>query len=88
MAFAKTVAYICATPPQPEPIMEPVGWADMNVRGEDKGLSWTPGYFHTAPLYTTPPQRTPDLSEVKRIAAQLGWKPPSEWQGLTDENIS
>ena len=38
-------------------IDEPVAWADMDVRGEDKGLSWTPGQFHTQPLYTTPPQR-------------------------------
>lgn len=36
---------------------EPVAWADTNVRGEDKGLSWTPGYFHTTPLYTSPQRR-------------------------------
>ena len=34
---------------------EPVAWADMDVRGEDKGLSWTPGNFHTQPLFATPP---------------------------------
>jgi len=37
---------------------EPVAWADMYVRDRDVGLSWTPGQFHTVPLYTTPPQRT------------------------------
>ena len=36
---------------------EPVAWADMDVRGEDKGLSWTPGHFHKTPLYTAPPKR-------------------------------
>ncbi len=41
------------TPPAAQ--QEPVAWADMDVRGEDKGLSWTPGHFHTQPLYTTPP---------------------------------
>ena len=38
---------------------ELVAWADMDVRGEDKGLSWTPGHFHKTPLYATPPQRKP-----------------------------
>lgn len=42
-----------------QPEQEPVAWADMDVRGEDKGLSWTPGHFHKTPLYTTPPQRKP-----------------------------
>ena len=36
---------------------EPVAWADMAVRGEDKGLSWTPGHFHKTPLYTAPPKK-------------------------------
>jgi len=35
---------------------EPVAWADMAVRGDDKGLSWTQGYFHKTPLYTAPPK--------------------------------
>lgn len=36
---------------------KPVAWADMAVRGEDKGLSWTPGHFHKTPLYTEPPKK-------------------------------
>lgn len=52
-------------PAQPE--QEPVAWADMEVRGEDKGLSWTPGHFHKTPLYTTPPQRQPlTLREIEK----------------------
>jgi hypothetical protein len=47
---------------------EPVAWADMDVRGEDKGLSWTPGQFHTQPLYTAPQSVNdfePDWDTVK-----------------------
>ena len=47
---------------------EPVAWADMDVRGEDKGLSWTPGHFHTTPLYTEPQSINdfkPDWDTVK-----------------------
>jgi hypothetical protein len=40
-----------------QPDQEPVAWADMAVRGEDKGLSWTPGHFHKTPLYAAPPKR-------------------------------
>ena len=40
-----------------EKTLEPVAWADMAVRGEDKGLSWTPGHFHKTPLYTEPPKK-------------------------------
>jgi cell wall-associated NlpC family hydrolase len=62
------------TYPQPaQPKQEPVAWADMNVRGEDKGLSWTPGHFHTQPLYTTPP--TAPVQEPvawKNAAIRLG----------------
>jgi len=43
-----------------QPVQEPVAWADMEVRNRDVGLSWTPGQFHTVPLYTTPPA-APDL---------------------------
>jgi hypothetical protein len=32
----------------------------MEVRNRDVGLSWTPGQFHTVPLYNTPPA-APDL---------------------------
>jgi hypothetical protein len=39
-----------------QPEQEPVAWADMVVRGEEKGLSWTPGHFHKTPLYTAPRQ--------------------------------
>ncbi len=89
---------------EPEPSVEPVAWADMNVRGEDKGLSWTPGYFHTQPLYTAPPQAEPepvawqgvhdqtDLYYRKPLQADvrpLYTAPPQrEWQGLTDEEIT
>jgi hypothetical protein len=45
---------------EPAPVQEPVAWADMGTCDvdNDAGLSWTPGHFHTTPLYTTPPQRT------------------------------
>jgi hypothetical protein len=38
-------------------VQEPVAWADMGTRDidNDVGLSWTPGHFHTTPLYATPP---------------------------------
>jgi hypothetical protein len=43
-------------------VQEPVAWADMGTCDvdNDAGLSWTPGHFHTTPLYTTlsAPQRT------------------------------
>jgi hypothetical protein len=44
-----------------QPVQEPVAWADMGTRDVDNdvGLSWTPGYFHTQPLYTTPPAQRP-----------------------------
>jgi hypothetical protein len=48
---------------------EPVAWADMDVRGEDKGLSWTPGHFHTQPLYITPPaaQQEPRCAVIVEV---------------------
>jgi hypothetical protein len=54
---------------------EPVAWADMDVRGEDKGLSWTPGRFHTQPLYTIPPtaQRPPLTDEAIWRQYQALW---------------
>jgi hypothetical protein len=48
---------------------EPVAWADMAVRGENKGLSWTPGHFHQTPLYTAPPKR-----EWQGLTADEIWK--------------
>jgi len=64
-----------------QPEQEPVAWADMNVRGEDKGLSWTPGHFHTTPLYTTPPKREWQcLTDKERNSLWLdviGWGDPS-----------
>jgi Fe-S-cluster containining protein len=42
---------------------ESVAWADMAVRGEDKGLSWTPGHFHKTPLYTAPPKQWVGLTD-------------------------
>ena len=57
-----------------QPEQEPVAWADMDVRGEDKGLSWTPGHFHKTPLYTTPPQRKHNngvIAERQRIVNLL-----------------
>ena len=61
---SRTWAHVMVYAP-PAQQQEPVAWADMDVRGEDKGLSWTPGHFHKTPLYTTTPQRKP-LTE-KRI---------------------
>ena len=46
-----------------QPEQEPVAWADMAVRGEDKGLSWTPGHFHKTPLYTAPPKQWVGLTD-------------------------
>jgi hypothetical protein len=59
---------------QPEP--EPVAWHEPEAYGNVtvyKNWAKENGW---QPLYTAPPQRVPDLSEVKRIATQLGWKPP------------
>ena len=76
---------------------EPVAWADMDVRGEDKGLSWTPGHFHTQPLYTTPPAApVQERNFCERCGKRLGdghihtCTPPAaqrQWVGLTDEEI-
>jgi len=56
-----------------QPEQEPVAWADMAVRGEDKGLSWTPGHFHKTPLYTAPPKQwvgltDEEIDECERLA--------------------
>ena len=56
-----------------QPAQEPVAWADMNVTDRDVGLSWTPGQFHTQPLYTNSP------------AAQPAQRP---WVGLTQEQFT
>lgn len=58
-----------------QPEQEPVAWADMDVRGEDKGLSWTPGHFHKTPLYTTPPQRPWVGLTDDEIRALASWWP-------------
>jgi hypothetical protein len=52
---------------------QPVAWYDPKVMNEDRGISWTPGQFHTAPLYTAPPQRKPLTDEeiVKMAEANL-----------------
>jgi hypothetical protein len=43
---------------------EPVAWFDPEVTDRDVGLSWTPGQFHTEPLYTRPqPVPTSDTSQ-------------------------
>jgi hypothetical protein len=72
------------------PVQEPVAWADMDVRGEDKGLSWTPGRFHTQPLYTTPPA-APVQEPVEKYYADGGHivypAAQRQWVGLTDEEI-
>ena len=49
--------------PQPAQQQEPVAWYDPEVMNEDRGISWTPGQFHTAPLYTSPQQRKPLTDE-------------------------
>jgi len=55
---------------------EPVAWADMDVRGEDKGLSWTPGHFHKTPLYTSPPAQRPWVGLTNdEIRALASWWP-------------
>lgn len=67
--MAKVPDHVWAQPEQ-----EPVAWADMDVRGEDKGLSWTPGHFHKTPLYTTPLQRKHNngvIAERQRIVNLL-----------------
>ena len=46
-----------------QPEQEPVAWYDPEVMNEDRGISWTPGQFHTAPLYTSPQQRKPLTDE-------------------------
>ena len=38
---------------------EPKAWYDPEVTDRDVGLSWTPGQFHTQPLYTAPPAAQP-----------------------------
>jgi len=74
MAFAKTITYICATPPggrQSEdcltaaPVQEPVAWVN---HGENK-ITRATGWDGYGALYTTPP------------AAQR------QWVGLTDEEV-
>ncbi len=60
---------------------EPVAWTDMAVRGEDKGLSWTPGHFHKTPLYTAPPKKEwVGLTDEERNSLwrdAIGWGDPS-----------
>ena len=34
---------------------KPKAWCDPEATDRDVGLSWTPGYFHTQPLYDTLP---------------------------------
>lgn len=56
-----------------QPVQEPVAWADMDVRGEDKGLSWTPGHFHKTPLYTTlqPSTAACATDELRRLHEEV-----------------
>jgi hypothetical protein len=42
---------------------QPVAWYDPEVMNEDRGISWTHGQFHTAPLYAVPPPRQPLTDE-------------------------
>jgi hypothetical protein len=48
----------------------------MVVRGEEKGLSWTPGHFHKTPLYTAP-RKWVGLAddEIKEIIGPWGETP-------------
>ena len=59
--IAKAITAIREALAQPE--QEPVAWYDPEVMNEDRGISWTPGQFHTAPLYTSPQQRKPLTDE-------------------------
>jgi hypothetical protein len=64
-----------------QPTQEPVAWADMNVTDRDVGLSWTPGQFHTQPLYTAPqPAHEPDTNAetVTYVADVLAGKKRKE----------
>jgi hypothetical protein len=42
--------------PNQEQDAKPTAWADMLTKdvNNDAGLSWTPGHFHTTPLYEHP----------------------------------
>jgi hypothetical protein len=54
---------------------EPVAWYDPEVMHEDRGISWTHGQFHTAPLYTAPPQRQSltdeEIFDIAKIDARF-----------------
>ena len=61
-----------------QPQQEPVAWADMSNQDRDVGLSWTPGQFHTVPLYTSPPAQ-----EFVCSTGLCHYRKP-----LTDEQVS
>jgi hypothetical protein len=50
---------------------EPVAWYDPEVMNEDRGISWTQGQFHTAPLYTVPPPRKPLTEEHAKFVIAM-----------------
>jgi hypothetical protein len=52
---------------------EPVAWYDPEVMHEDRGISWTHGQFHTAPLYTVLPRQKQQgmTAEIERLKDAL-----------------
>ena len=66
---------------------EPVAWMYESVCGNDFVTRITPPSYakNIRLLYTHPP--VIDKSAAIRIATALGWQPPKEWQGLTDEEM-
>jgi hypothetical protein len=52
---------------------QPVAWYDPEVMNEDRGISWTPGQFHTAPLYTVLPRQKQQgmTAEIERLKDAL-----------------
>jgi hypothetical protein len=48
---AAAIREVLAQPERPAVQGEPVAWYDPEVMNEDRGISWTPGQFHTAPLF-------------------------------------
>jgi len=54
--------------PNQEQDAKPTAWADMLTKdvNNDAGLSWTPGHFHTTPLYEQPKREWVGLTDKER----------------------
>jgi hypothetical protein len=63
--------------------LEPAAWADMGTRAvdNDAGLSWTPGHFHTTPLYTTQPatQRQWAVPDTMKVSTAPSYEFANGW---------